>query len=453
MIVESLAPELLSLILQSIESPRSLHNLISASPVCLRVFNQTSRLILSAVIQNTLPIINKRHLLALYQAPSPATRTGVSSFLDKYFDESSSFDFPTGRAELVELYKIYNRLSFLINEYLKRVDDLGLDDTILTPSRYEVTRLQRAFLRYGLYSRVFPADDTRPWEDPSPNHNFSAGEQFDLFINHLYPWECEEMVCVEQYFSILIGDFVDEIEDQLAEVVKSVLVPKTSKLSEESKDDSRDTSVKEDLRHFRNLDLTRLSMFSSDNRSEIHHNISYLASLGLDFVYDLIRADQEERSRLIRSNSPNFRDFLQEALNHSPDASEEREEDMASWEDDPFSIWEDEPSCNNLGWTQFGLPNRHREYLGIDTWGYLMSPLQELGYIFWDSSRFRSGLVDEKLRKAGAMSSEERKTRFSRRGKETFEELFKGYMIPGSELTRLESQFGYIRRPIPDESG
>ncbi|KAI1059128.1 hypothetical protein LB507_004131 [Fusarium sp. FIESC RH6] len=448
MSLEYLAPELLSLILQSIDSPRSLHALISASPACFRVFNQTSQLVLLAVIKNTLPETNHKHLLAFHQAPSPATTTAVELFLDRYFDVSSSFDFPTSRADLVQLYKIYNRVSCLINRFLKHVNDLGFDDTILIPSRYENTRLQRAFLRYGLYSRVFPADDTRPWEDPSPNHNFSSGEQFHFFLNFLYPWECEEIVCVEQYLSILMGDFVDEIEDRLTQAVKSVLVPESSKLAE-----VRDNSVKDDLRHFRNLDLTCLRMFSSDSRSEIHHNISYLASLGLDFVYDLIRADQEERSRIIRSNSPNFRDFLQEALNHSPDVTEQRGEDMASWEDDQFCVWDDEPSCNNLGWTQFGLPNRNREYMGIDNWSYFMLPLRELGYIFWDSSRFRSGLVDEKLRMAGAMSSEERKTRFCRRDKETLEQLYKGYMIPRSELARLESQFGYIRRPIPEEAG
>ncbi|CAG7561902.1 unnamed protein product [Fusarium equiseti] len=353
-------------------------------------------------------------------------------------------DFPTGRAELVEVYKLHNRVSFLINKYLSDVDDLGFDDTILTPSRSEITRLQRAFLRYDLYSHVFPADDTRPWEDLSPNHNFSAREQFDLFLSRLEPWECEEIVFVEQYYSILIGNFVDGMEEQLAEAVEIVLIPKSSKLAEGSKGHSRDNSVQDDLRNFRNLDLSSLSMFSFDNRHRIHCNISYMSSLSLGFIYDLIRSDQEQGSRLMRSNFPHFRDFLEEALKCSPY--------LSSQEQDQGSDWQDDPSCNNLGWSQFGLRNRSRLYLGIDTWSYYMLPLQELGYIFWDSNRLSFGPVHAKLCIAEVISSEERRKRFDRRDKETLEELFKGYMILQSEMARLESQFGYITRPLPDES-
>lgn len=443
MALEQLAPELLSIILQSIDSPHTLHDLISASPACLRVFNQTSHLVLSSLIHKILPSINERHILALLHAPTPATRPGVSSFLDKYFDESSSIDFPTSRAELVNVFKLYNRVTFLINGYLNHVQKLGFSDSILTPTRSEVARLQRAFLRYGLYARVFPADDTLPWEDPSPNHTFSAQEQFDLFISHLKPWECEEIVCVEQYFSILIGDIVDKLEEQLADAVKKVLIYKAPMSEDDGKGDSRNTSDKDDLRHFRNLDLTSLSIFSSDYRVEIHRNIGYMASLGLDFMYDLIRSDQDERSRLIRSNSPNFRDSLEDALTSSPPSDRN--------EDDEESDWEDDPSCNNLGWPRFGPRRQVWQYLGIDTWGYYMLPLRELGYVFWDSTRLTSTAVCDKLFAAQNMSSEKRAKRFDRRYKETLEDRFKGAMIPRSEMRRLESEFGYIKRPLEDE--
>lgn len=442
MSLEYLAPELLSLILQSIDSPRSLHALISASPASFRVFNQTPQLVLLAVIKNTLPDTNHRHLLAFHQAPSPATTTAVESFLDKYFDDSSSFDFPTSRAGIVDVLKLYNRVTFLINRYLNHIQKRGLGDPILTPTRSEVTRLQRAFLRYGLYARVFPADDTLPWEDPSPNHNSSAQEQFDLFISRLKPWECEEIVCVEQYFSILIGNFVDEMEEQLADAVKNVLVCEAPMSKDDGKGDSRDTSGIENLRRFDALDLTSLSIFSHDYRYRIHQNISYMASLGLDFMRDLIRSDHEERSRLLRSNSPDFRDSLEDALQFS--SSSDRNED------DEESGWGDDPSCNNLGWPRFGLRSQEWLYLRIDTWGYHMLPLRELGYVFWDSSRLNSMAVCDKLFAAQKMSSEKRKKRFDRRDKETLEHRFEGAMIPRSEMRRLESEFGYIKRPMEE---
>ncbi|RBR20092.1 uncharacterized protein FIESC28_05371 [Fusarium coffeatum] len=442
MALEYLAPELLSIILQSIDSPHTLHDLISASPACLRVFNQTSQQILSNLVQNTIPSINKRHILALLQAPTPATQTGVSSFLDKYFDESFSYVFPTDRAGIVNVLKLYNRVSFLINGYLNHVRKLGFGDSILTPTRSEVARLQRAFLRYGVSACVFPADDTLPWEDPSPNHDFSAQEQFDLFISRLKPWECEEIVCVEQYFSILIGNFVDEMEEQLADAVKNVLVCEAPMSKDDGKDDSRDTSGKDNLRRFDALDLTSLSIFSHDYRYRIHQNISYMASLGLEFMCDLIRSDPEERSKLLRSNSPNFRDSLEDALKFSPPSDRN--------EDDEESEWENDPSCNNLGWPRFGMRSQGWLYLRIDTWGYHMLPLRELGYVFWDSSRMNHMAVCDKLFAAQKMSSEKRKKRFDRRDKETLEHRFKGAMIPRSEMKRLESEFGYIKRPMEE---
>ncbi|KAJ4135282.1 hypothetical protein NW768_004904 [Fusarium equiseti] len=442
MALEYLAPELLSTILQNIDSPHTLHNLISASPACLRVFNQTSQLVLSGLIHKILPCINERHILALLQTPTPATRTGVSSFLNNYFDISSSFDFPTSREELVNVLKLYNRVTFLINGYLNHVKKLGFSDSILSPTRSEIARLQRAFLRYGLYSRVFPADDTLPWENPSPNHSFSAEKQFDLFISHLKPWECEEIVCVEQYFSILIGDFVDELEKQLAEAVKTLVAYKTPTSEDDSKGGSGDDNVKDNLWRFDALHLTSLSMFSLDYRYRIHRNISYMASLRLDFMYDLIRSDQDERSRLIRSNSPNIRASLEDALQNSPPSDRNEEDEESDWEDDPC--------CNNLGWPRFR-PRDECQYLGIDTWGYHMLPLRELGYVFWDSTRLKSIAVCDKLFAAQKMPSEKRKKRFDRRDKETLEHRFKGAMIPRSEMRRLENEFGYIKRPIEEE--
>ncbi|KAJ4015515.1 hypothetical protein NW766_005859 [Fusarium irregulare] len=409
MSLEFLVPELLSLILHSIDSPRSLHNLISASPA----------------------------------SPTPATTTGVSSFLDKYFDESSAFDFPTSTVELIKLYKVYNRLSFLIDGYLNGIKKLDFDDSVITPSPSELTRLQRAFLRYGLYSRVFPADDTLPWEDPSPNHRFSALKQFDLFVSRLKPWECEEIVCVEQYFSTLIGNFVDEMEEQLAGTVKSAVVFKPPIWEDDAQADLKDVGAEENLWRFDALDLTSLAMFSFDNRYRIHDNITYMASLGLDFMYDLIRSDKDEHLRLIRSNSPNFRHFLEEALTCSPG--------LTMQECDEESAWDDDPSYNNLAWLQLGLGSQSWKYLRIDRWSCRMSPLRELGYVFWDSARLKSTAVQERLAIASSVSSDKATARGIRRDKETVEERFNGAMIPRRELTRLESQFGYIRRPMEEE--
>jgi hypothetical protein len=385
-----------------------------------------------------------RNLLAPLQAPTPATETAVSLFLNNYFDESSSFDFPTEKADLVSLYRLYDRVEYLIDGYLSRMKDISLDESILTPTSSEHTRLRRAFLRFGLYSRVFPAVFTIPWETPSPDHRFSAREQFDLFLSRLKPWEVEEMTCAEQYFSTLIGGFIDDLEEQIADAVLStpgLLLPQRSAEAAKTEETRKDQTTEQDnLRFFENLDLTSMLLFSYDNRYHIHLNIRYLASLGLNFVHDLIRSEQDKRSRLIRSNCSAFREFLAEALKHSPTWPSGHQH-----EKDPNI--EDDPSRSNYGYYLFvkALDNGTM-YLGIDSWSDSYTALRDLGYVFWDSTRLEDHLMAKKIQAADAMTWGEIREKFDRRDKITLEERFKGARLPRSEMESLEKRFGSISR-------
>ncbi|KAF4451685.1 hypothetical protein F53441_5364 [Fusarium austroafricanum] len=445
-----LAPELLSLILQNIDSPRGLHDLISASPACLRVFSQSSPLILSSAIRNALPIETSRDFLAVLQTPTPATRSTVSLFLDKYFKNSLSFDFPSNKEDVLSLCQLYKRVTFFIDRYLRYLNELGLGESILILSSSELIRLQRAFLRFEIYSRVFPSDDTYSWETPPPNHKFTAVEQFDLFLSHLGPWEVEEMTCVELYFCILIGGFIDQLEEQLIEAVKKspgLVWPPSSGSTETEKDIEGSTTQNEDnLWDFKALDLGPLSLFSPDGIYRSPGNISYMTSLGLEFVYSLCTSE-ERRSELIRSNSPHNREFLPEALAHSPTWPPGHQGEGISIQDPTTDL---DLSRGNLGYYLFNKSHEGTSMYGpIDLAGSYYTALRELGYVFWDSRRIQSSDVSERLTAASKMTYSEMGDRFDRRWRKGPEDKLEGAKLPFDEMQRIEKDFGCIRRPTP----
>ncbi|KAF5679204.1 hypothetical protein FHETE_945 [Fusarium heterosporum] len=451
--LESLTPELVSLILQSVHSPRGLHDLIAASPACFRAFSQAPHLVLSAVIKNTIPQESIRQYLAILQTPSPATPSRVSRFLDKYFDNSLSFDFPHTRTDIISLYRLYNRAQFIINRYLCRMQELGLGDAILKPSGSESIRLERAFLRFELYSRIFPADDAMPWETPSANHQFSSDEQFKLFVARLKPWEVEEMACVELYYSLLINRCVMELEEQLIQAVKNtpgIVWPSSLKPERKTTGVGHQKQSRNDLREFKNIDLTNLSLFSVDG---IHYApayisyISYMASLGLDFICSLSES-ADKRSELIRSNSTFSRQFLPEALNHSPRWTPDHEhEHLRLAELDA----EDDTSYHNLGYHLYiEIRAGERIYRAINPHLDYYSAMRQLGYVFWDSDRTKSSTVSQKLEAAAAMTYDQISDQLGQRERPGAEEILKGVKLPREEFKKIERDFGDIRRPLPE---
>lgn len=148
------------------------------------------------------------------------------------------------------------------------------------------------------------------------------------------------MSCVHHYFSRRIGEFIDHLED---EVVKTVLtapgvqIPPDVQIpaglqihpmrphpiaagngprNVDGNGDGNDDSDKPVF--FDTLDLQDLDIFSDNGRFRSSKTIGYLASLGLSFLTRLVLADADQRKGMIRENTPLFRDFLPEALTHTP---------------------------------------------------------------------------------------------------------------------------------------
>ncbi|KAI5467767.1 hypothetical protein BGZ63DRAFT_469361 [Mariannaea sp. PMI_226] len=434
-----LVPELLFIILQDIDSPLDLYHLISASPSCFRAFSNSPVLILSSIIKNAFHGENIQHALAILQVP--ATTSQVSSFLNKYFNSPASFDFPTNKAELVNLCLLYNRLSYFLGEYSEeKTQEFGLSDQ-LSYSPSERVRLQRAFLRFELYCKVFPDVQTDPNglnipppQDPPPE---PADQQFSLFLANLTPWEVEEMCCVEQHFYSLIGKFIDELEEELIDAVMTapgVVLPLAA-----DEEPTPKTSDQDNLVNFAALDLTPLMLFSRDSRWESPSSISYMTALGLDFMHSLLVSDKSKRTQLIQSNHPVTREFLPQALSYAPRETPEPERHVTTAAEIPLD--DDNPSNKNLGYRLFGDTN----YIGITHSGSKYTMLRQLGYVFWDSIRIQSPGVFEKLSAAKAMSWDEIYQRFDRRQDlKSAEVLLRGTRLPWEQMRRLHKEFGIV---------
>ncbi|KAL9573947.1 hypothetical protein ACKAV7_001891 [Fusarium commune] len=449
--LETLAPELVSLILQNVDSPRGLHDLIAASPACLRVFLQTPYLILAAVVRNALPSGTIKHYLAASQAPLRETRDEILLFLDEYFSASSSFEFPANQTDLISFCQLYHRVDYLVNLFLHQMRQLGFDESILAPSSSESTRLHRAFLRYEIYCSVFAPHDIEQWEDPLLFHQFSGIEQFDLFLRQLTPWEVEEMACVQVYFALLTGDYISQLEEQLIEAVKNapgLVWPSSpdSKPGEEAdkKEEEEMVSKRDDMREFRNLDLTSLLLFSKDGIYSSPDSITHMTSLGLDFIYLLCKSEGR-RSELIRMNSPDYREFLPEALNHSPAwTPEDQDQGISAEETDSL----DDPSRENLGFILFGKnDNMGTAYLPIDPTGSHYSILRRLGYVFWDSWRIQSPKMSDRLKAVEKMTYDEIHELFNRPWRKGAEARLQGVKLPRDQFEKIEREFGYIEDP------
>lgn len=464
MSLDRLAPELLFMILQSTDSPLDLYHLISASPSCFRAFSRSPELVLSSVIRNALPGNNVRHALAILQAPS--TKPEISSFLsDFYFNDAFSFDFPTSKEGILRLYHVYNRCCYLLNGFCERaMRELGIpgqqspscgrdeqrnDGTQKPPAHLpswsELTRLQRAFFRFFLYCQVFPGHEDDPYGsvEPSPPL-YNAHQQFSLFLAHLPPWEVEEMCCVEQYLSALVEEFIDELEEDLISAViatPGVVLPTALSTLHQAPEAPAQGMHQSRLVEFEALDLTDLYLFSYDGRYSSPRYISYMSSLGLEFVYSLVKLDKRKRTELIRSNHPVTREFLPEALATAPRRTNgPKDEDEGAkrgvLDDD------DNPACMNVGYRLFNKAPKNVRYMGITDVGFKYSRVRELGYVFWDSGRISSPDVFKKFSAAKAMTSQERQLRFDRRNRKTAEDRLKGTKLPREEMERIEQEFG-----------
>lgn len=463
--------EVLSLIMQEVDCPRDLFSLVGLSGPCFRAYESAPELILSSVLRNAITPTALRHALAILYVPatlgSDSQTEVLEDFIGRYLQADSSFEFPADEAAMTVLRRLHSRVSYFVDDYSSRamraltMKSDGQQGAEWALSSSERARFQRAFFRYELYSLVFPVDHS------VLRHSlFSANLQFARFLAHMEPWEVEEMSCVHHYFTSRIGGLVDSLEDQVVEAVLSApgvrgrpptlvepsasdsLGPSSQPIQSQDDSESLGRSDKSDregspddneddddgMVRFDCLDLLNLDLFSKDGKFRLPETVSYLASLGLEFLHELLVANDGRRKDIIRGNIPVWRDFLPEAVDQAPGTGP-RTTTLGEVAND------DDPSRPSLGYYSFKRSDQD-VYLGIRHDGILNAPLRERAFVFWDTTRVAQPLVRDSLREASLARTGEVNLLLNRHERQSPEERLEGVKIPSVVMETIMAEFG-----------
>lgn len=464
--------EVLSLILQEVDCPRDLLSLVGLSGPCYRAYESAPNLILSSVLRNAIAPTVLHHALAILNVPAtsgPDPQTEVlEGFIDRYFQAGSSFEFPADAAAMTVLRRLHSRISYFVDDYSSRAMQAlatkpdGQQGAGWVLSSSERARFQRAFFRYELYSLVFPVDHS------VLRHSlFPADLQFARFLAHMEPWEVEEMSCVHHYFTSRIEGLIGRLEDQVVEAVLSApgvrsnpghptlaeplildsLGPSSQPI--QPRDDSEpagrsdkseregspdDDDDNDSMVRFDSLDLLDLDLFSRDGSFRLPEIVSYLASLGSEFLRELLVADNDERNDIIRRNIPLRRDFLPEAVDQAPATGPRTmvPGDVAN---------DDDPRRPSLGYYSFKRSDQD-VYLEIRHEGILNAPLRERAFVFWDAMRVAQPMVRDSLREASQARTGEVNRILNRHERQSPEERLEGVKIPRAVMDTIMAEFG-----------
>ena len=470
MTVDLLAPELLTLILQAVECPRDLYSLISAIPAFLRVFSTSPELVLTSVLRNALAPHLLHDALAYFHVPAPVkdenddinvTELNAVPFLDKYF-QCEPFEFPKDSESITTLSQQYLRTLKFSDDFFARAmralkagdsnESQNGDHHHATLTSTERARLQRAFFRYELYTKIFALDF-----DSWGGSLLPAETQFARFISEMEPWEGEELTSIHQYFTTILGEFLDDLENELVEAVVtapgahvptkvlSTLSPSTLiKLRPKETlpghgfamfgNDSYSWDDPHQMVGFECIGLPDLVLFSTSGRIRSANFLTYLASLGSEFINQLILADDSQRKAMIRANTPLWRDFLPDALEYAPNTAPRTI-------DPSMNELNEDPSHANLGYYLFKRSDRET-YSRIHAQGALNAPLRERGYVFWDAKRLRDQRIRNSLREAKQMTMDDVDRCHNRFRGDSPEKRLKGVLIPRVQMERINAEFG-----------
>lgn len=333
------------------------------------------------------------------------------------------------------------------------------------PSCSELTRLHRAFFRYELYSRVF-------YVDPGLFYNtvpYSSADQFSLFVARLEPWEAEEMSCVNSFLMNVAGRTVEDLEDRVVQAVRTspgvLMAPKSPPSPPDSQGsrskrrlsaeitlqrDVRETPSCEDLPQassqtdtattgdgsvdgskgpavrrermvaFDDLESWGLDLFEESRQSSLLSDISNLASPGLEYVRRLVDGDNDQQRTMIQLDMSYHRNFLGDALGHSPLRDRNLSRKSAG------DTGSDDPAQASVGYSLF---KRHRSLVYHQVYdhirGLLYWPLRDTGYIFWDAAKIDARGARQRLA-AARDASDGGDDSMSRRGRMSVEERLQG---------------------------
>ncbi|RYP09305.1 hypothetical protein DL764_001352 [Monosporascus ibericus] len=302
-----------------------------------------------------------------------------------------------------------------------------------------------------------------------------------MFLKKVAYWEVEEMSCIHMYLSSLVGEIFGSLQDRFVSAAlsspviehtqprfrsqrrhrarssgptggphilrgtiaghsddTSIYPPSTASLT--FHDNGEDLHQEQDkMVSFDSLELDGefgdLDFFQDTPMCSYRSQqpINYMCSLGLDFIYDILLADAQERKDILKyyTMSPNFLCEALERTSPPPVLYAKRLEYVDNRvQYAKISGWvEGSPSTCNLGWLEYGSPR-----VGVSGCYFEESSLQARGYVFWDSQRIQ-------LPGFGKPYPKEVRAIFGRHDRESVESRLKGFSVPCSELRRIVEEF------------
>ena len=355
--------------------------------------------------------------------------------------------------------------------------DMALSDS-------EQARFQRAFFRYELYCKSFTlTEDPYGLVYPMISY-FDTPNQFDVFLAHLEPWEVEEMSCIHEYVSTLLFSLLNELGESLVGEVlsaKGVQYPpnwgrsssKTRHLSNETVRlthdkgyvyakrnldhpfiDPSSSSINDsfapylphlkgkakaddhnhegdDMEQFNCFNLPSLKMFTRQDLDSVIAHLSFLASHGLGFIFNLLKANDQERREMILSNAPIDRQFLPNAINEAPLRGPATPLTVS-----PRTLAND-PLEYNLAFRALKKPGEDI-YLRILTTSVVHRRHRRhraLGWVFWDAARLP--VLEKTLLNKDAVVH----TVYDIYGNKSVEERVYGFRLPRKEKERIAKMY------------
>ncbi|KAM7187291.1 hypothetical protein V8F20_011046 [Naviculisporaceae sp. PSN 640] len=448
----------------------------------------------------------------------------VTAFYDHYFSEQP-FELPLDptNANVASLLRTYFTVERQIRIYFPHayapfllVDRNRNPDEekpkFIPLSVAERGRLRRAFYRYELYSRVFSQD---PVEFGNAMNNTFCAEywQYEDVICRMTPFEVEELSCIYLFLVTVTGGFVEDLEDEVFDAVIScrgargvdgrhrgplrgsmdpldqveeAFGPRRVKLSSKccvstSRKRKRSPSPPSGTYSSRccptddispggylsfgcaSLDHYGLDMFRGEFAEEMKPRfISRLASLGLDFILQLIDAPSATHRRFLIQSQPlvplgflptalalgGYYELMPEGYYRGGRGIPEPVPVLPRDIDVRDGLTEDQQRIPSQFFSDRG-SGRYLEIFNTraDILDILWDRLRAIGYLFWDKVRLDSPAAQRTMIMSWHSSSlHHREARsngkrwFSKR--KSVEERLKGVSIPAENMMRIAKEFG-----------
>lgn len=227
------------------------------------------------------------------------------------------------------------------------------------PSRLEVNRIERSFLRFELYGNLF----RNQWPSQESGHRFHPEEQREIYFRYYAAWENEQLACVHDYLFRRLSISFNELALHDVKWGKS------------------------------EVDIV------GDDAAPRNFQKEYVLSMGLVFLRDLVDAHTyEQRHQLLGPPPPSDDRFLHEGLENQPRYNTWREFrrhmlQESSSIDKPFfhdagvtaAAEDDTGPAKAWNWA-YGKRNQDREVFR-SYYDPSFYDLRAWGFVWWDCAR------------------------------------------------------------------